>query len=101
MIRRGHPAKRWGWVIAFMAISSRAWAQSAGAVPIPDDPNVRLLAQLANTPDGRVDYAKVQTAVERAINPAFDAAAFHAELDRWASLVRTRFTKSAILRRET
>lgn len=86
---------RWGWVIAFMAISSWARAQSAGVVPIPDDPNVRLLTQLANPSDGRVDYAKVQTAVERAIDPAFDAAAFNAELDRWASLVRARLPKSA------
>lgn len=95
MIPGGHPAKRWGWVIAFLVISSRAWAQSAGFVPIPDDPNVRLLARLANPPNGRVDYAKIQTAIEHAINPAFDAAAFNAELDRWADLVRARVPEGA------
>lgn len=95
MTRSGLRTMRWRWVIVFMAISPWAWAQSSGVLPIPDDPNVRLLAQLANAPDGRVDYAKVQTAIERAINPAFDAAAFDAELNRWADVVRARLPKGA------
>lgn len=82
-------------MICFMAISPWVWGQSLGPVPTPDNPNVRLLAQLANAPDGRVDYAKVQTAIERAINPAFDAKAFNAELDHWANLVRVRVPKGA------
>lgn len=85
---------RWWWVVCFMAISPWAWSQTPGAVSIPDDPNVHALEQLANAPDG-VDYAKVQTAIERAVNPAFDAAAFNAELDRWANLVRARVAKGA------
>lgn len=81
-------------MIAFMAISSWAWAQTPGVVPIPDDPNVRVLEQLANAPGG-VDYAKVQTAIEHAVNPAFDTTAFNAKLDRWANLVRARVPKGA------
>jgi Uncharacterized conserved protein len=78
-----------------MAISPWSQAQTPGAVPIPNDPNVRILEQLANPADGRVDYAKVQTTIERAVNPTFDAAAFNAELDRWANMVRARVTKGA------
>lgn len=62
---------------------------------MPDDPNVRALTQLTNPPDGRIDYARVQTAIERAVNPAFDAAAFNAELDHWAVIVRARVPKGA------
>ncbi|MEY2153019.1 transglutaminase family protein [Rhodanobacter sp. 115] len=78
-----------------MAISPWSQAQTPGAVPIPNDPNVRILEQLANPADGRVDYAKVQTTIERAVNPTFDAAAFNAELDRWSNMVRARGTKGA------
>jgi len=88
---------RWGCVITFMALSPWTQAQTPGAVPIPNanDPNVQVLEQLANAPDGRVDYAKVQTAVERVVNPAFDTVAFNAELDRWANLARARVPKGA------
>lgn len=85
---------RWGCLIVFMAASPWAWAETPGTIPISNDPNTRVLEQLANTPDG-VDYAKVQTAIERAVNPAFDAVAFNAELDRWANMVRARVTKGA------
>lgn len=71
--RRARRVKRWAWATAFMAISPWAQAQTPGAVPLPNDPNVQVLEQLANAPDGRVDYAKVQIAIERALNPAFDA----------------------------
>ena len=75
-------AKRWAWVIASFAITPSAWAQTPGGVPIPDDPSVRAIEQLADAPAG-VDYAKVQTAVEPAANPSFDGAAFNAELEHW------------------
>lgn len=85
---------RWSLVVCFMAISPWSWAQMPGAIPIPDDPNVKALEQLADAPD-RVDYAKVQTAIERAVNSSFDASAFNAELDRLAILVRARVPKGA------
>lgn len=79
----------------FMAVAPWALSQTPGALPIPEDPNVRVLEQLANAPDG-VDYAKVQAAIERAVNPAFDAVAFNAELDRLANLARARVAKGAL-----
>lgn len=78
-----------------MAISPLAWAQIPGAIAVPADPNLRIIEQLASPPDGHIDYALVQTAIERAANPAFDAKAFNAELDRWANLVRARVPKGA------
>lgn len=85
---------RWVWVIASLVITPWAWAQAPGIVPIPDDPTVRVQEQLANAPGG-VDYAKVQTAIERAANPTFNAAAFNAELDHWADLARAKVPKGA------
>lgn len=86
---------RWWLSVSVFLLASGVWAQTPGAIPIPYDPNVRILAQFANPPDGRVDYAQVQTAIERAINPAFNVVAFNAELDRWASLVRARVPQGA------
>lgn len=85
---------RLAWLIAALTITPWAWAQTPGVVPIPDDPALHALEQLANAPGG-VDYAKVQTAVERAANPDFDAAAFNAELDHWAELARAKVPKGA------
>lgn len=81
------------WFCAVFFLTFNAWAQTPGTIPIPDDANVRVLAQLASSPDGRVDYAKVQTAIERAVNPAFNAGAFNAELNHWANVVRARVHK--------
>jgi hypothetical protein len=81
---------KWAWFWVAVLLAPHAWAQTPGAIPIPDDPNVRVLAQLANPPDGRIDYARVQTAIERAVNPAFNAVAFNAELDHWANIVHDR-----------
>jgi regulator of sirC expression with transglutaminase-like and TPR domain len=84
---------RWGCAIAFLAISSWTWAQQIpGTVPVPENPNIRMIEQLANAPEG-VDYAKVQTVIERAINPAFNTKAFNDELTHWADLVRARVPK--------
>ncbi|WP_162258293.1 transglutaminase family protein [Frateuria sp. Soil773] len=81
-------------MIAFMAASPWGWTQTPGTVPSPNDPNIQVLEQLANAQDG-VDYAKVQTAIERAVKSSFDATAFNAELDSWANLVRARVSKGA------
>jgi regulator of sirC expression with transglutaminase-like and TPR domain len=86
---------KWAWFWVAVLLAPHAWAQTPGAIPIPDDPNVRVLAQLANPPDGRIDYARVQTAIERAVNPAFNAVAFNAELDHWANIVQARVAKGA------
>ena len=83
------------WMVCFMALSPSVWAQISGALPLPDDPNVRILGQLANLPDGHVDYAKVEAAIERMVNPSFDDSAFEAELNRWANIVRARVPKGA------
>lgn len=79
----------------FLAISPWAQAHMPGSVAVRDDPNLAIIEQLANPPDGRIDYAKVQTAIERAANPKFDAKAFNATLDRWAAVVRARVPKDA------
>ncbi|KRE89300.1 hypothetical protein ASG87_02860 [Frateuria sp. Soil773] len=87
---------RWGWVVVFLAISPWTWAQQPpGAIEVPNDPIVRIIEQLADPADGRIDYAKVQTAIERAANPKFDAKAFNADLDHWANLVKARVPKGA------
>lgn len=86
---------KWVWLCVVFFLAFDAWSQTPGAIPIPDDANVRVLAQLANPSDGRVDYAKVQTAIERAVNPAFNAGAFNAELNHWANVVRARVPKDA------
>lgn len=70
-------------------------AQMPGAIAVHDDLNLHIIEQLANPPDGRVDYAQVQTAIERAANPKFDAKAFNTTLDHWANLVRARVPKGA------
>lgn len=83
------------WVaLAFMSISAWVFAQTTGPIRIPNDPNVHAIEALANAPGG-VDYAKVQTAVELAVNPKFDAAVFNAELNRWAALVRAKIPQGA------
>ncbi len=78
-----------------MAPSPGVWAQTSGALPLPDDPSVRILEQLANPSDGHVDYAKVEAAIEQMVNPSFDDAAFEAELNRWANIVRARVPEGA------
>jgi regulator of sirC expression with transglutaminase-like and TPR domain len=86
----------WASVMAcFMALSSDVWAQTADALLLPDDPNVRILEQLANPSDGRVDYAKVEVAIEHMVNPSFDDAAFEAELNHWANIVRAHIPEGA------
>lgn len=65
----------------FAALSPGVWAQTSGALPLPGDPNVLILEQLANPSDGHIDYAKVETAIEHMVNPSFDDAAFQAELN--------------------
>jgi len=82
-------------VACIMALSPGVWAQTSGVLPLPDDPNVRILEQLANPSDGRVDYAKVEAAIEHMVNPSFDDAAFEAELNRWAAIVRARVPEGA------
>lgn len=88
---------RW-WPIGLM-VWLLAWpvlgAQMPSAIAVHDDTNLRLIEQLANPPDGRVDYAQVQTAIERAANPKFDAKTFNAMLNHWADLVRARVPKDA------
>ena len=87
-------AKRWLCAAAFL-LASEVWAQASNIVPIPDDPNVRILEQLADPPDGRIDYTKVQAAIERMVDPSFNEVAFNAELDHWASQVRAQAPKGA------
>lgn len=82
-------------VVFVTALSPGVWAQTSGALPLPDDPNVRILEQLANSPDGHVDYANVEAAIEHMANPSFDDTAFEAELNRWASIVRARLPEGA------
>ena len=86
---------RASWMACFMALSPGVWAQTSGALLLPDDPNVRILEQLANPSDGHVDYAKVEAAIEHMVNPSFDDAAFEAELNRWVNIVRARVPKGA------
>jgi regulator of sirC expression with transglutaminase-like and TPR domain len=62
---------------------------------LPDDPNVRILEQLANPSDGYVDYAKVEAAIEHMVASSFDDTAFEAELNHWASIVRARVPEGA------
>src|SRR5579875_3885299 len=86
------------WKALFCAMCffvPQVWAQTPGTIPVPDDPNVRVLAHLADAPEGHVDYAQVQTAIEQAINPTFNAKAFNAELEHWTIIVRARVPKDA------
>jgi hypothetical protein len=83
------------WVACVMALSPGIWAQTSSALPLPDDPNVRILEQLANSSDGHVDYAKVEAAIEHMVNPSFDDAAFESELNHWANIVRARISEGA------
>lgn len=82
-------------LLAFLAVSPWAQAHLPGGIAVHDDPNLRIIEQLASPLDGQVDYAKVQTAIERAANPNFDAKAFNATLEHWASVVRARVPKDA------
>jgi regulator of sirC expression with transglutaminase-like and TPR domain len=86
---------RTSWVACVMTLSPGVWAQTSGTLPLPDDPNVKILEQLANSSDGHVDYAKVEAAIEHMVNPSFDDAAFEAELNRWANIVRARLPEGA------
>lgn len=83
------------WGLAGLLLSHRLAAQSVGPIGIPPDPNVQHLAQLANPPKGTVDYAQVQEAIEKMANPAFDTAAFEAELNRWTALIQKRLPAHA------
>jgi regulator of sirC expression with transglutaminase-like and TPR domain len=82
-------------VACFTTLSPGVWAQTSGVLPLPDDPNVQILEQLANSADRHVDYAKVEAAIEHMVNPSFDNAAFEAELNRWACIVRARLPEGA------
>ena len=92
---KAHPAMRWLGALAFLAISPWAQAYLPGGIAVHEDPNLHIIEQLANPLDGHVDYAQVQTAIELVANPKFDAKAFNATLDHWASLVRARVPKDA------
>lgn len=81
--------------VAMLALSSSLLAQAVGPIGIPPDPNVQRLAQLANPPDGHVDYAQVQEAIERMANPSFDTAAFDAELNHWVTVIQKRLPAHA------
>lgn len=82
-------------LFAFLAVSPWVQAHLPGGVAVRDDPNLHVIEQLASPPDGHVDYAKVETAIERAANPKFDSSAFNASLNHWAAVVRARVPKDA------
>ncbi len=86
---------RWLGTLVCLAISPWAHAHLPGSIAVHDDPNLHIIEQLASSPDGRIDYAQVQTAIERAANPRFDAKAFNATLNHWAAVVRARVPKDA------
>lgn len=91
--RVAHLAGWWG--LAMLVWVSPVWAHVPGDIPIPDDPNVRVVEQLANPSGGRIDYAKVEMAIEAMADPSFNSAAFEAELNRWVAVIRARVPADA------